>query len=419
MAVNDLSFNQVSTLLNAIVSQATGQTTNTTALDTKGFVTLGQTVLKTGYDTVSSAISQVLGRTIFSIRPYTRKFAGLEMSEQRWGNMTRKLYPLADTFEDDQREPLTDGQSVDQYVINKPKVQQTNFYGFNKYQYHKTIYRDQLDVAFTGPDQFAEFISMIMSDAVNNLEQAREELARQCVANLVAGTYAGASLSSPATPIAPETCVHLLTEYNTMTSQSLTIADILGDDAIPFAQYAYARIAEIMDLLEERTVLYHTNITARPDGVTTGSIGYVKRHTPKRDQKVYLTSTFMNQFFARVSANTFNEKYLSVADYEPVAYWQSPAGNATYAVPEVYYTIKSNPSYLSTAGEIVGVTGGQVVAPVLGVIFDREAAGYTLVNQWQQATPFNAAGGYYNMFWHESQKYFNDFTENHVVLLLD
>lgn len=419
MAVNELSFNQVSTLLNAIVSQATGQTNQTTALDTKGFVTLGQTVLATGYDTVSSAISQVLGQTIFSIRPYTRKFGGLEVTEQKWGNMTRKLYPLADTFEDDQREPLTDTYSIDMYAVHKPKIQQTNFYGFNKYQKHLTIYRDQLDTAFTGPDQFSEFISMIMSDAVNDLEQAREELARQCVANLIGGTVAGASLSSPATPIAPESVVHLLTEYNTMTSQSLTVADILGDDAIPFAQYAYARIAEIMDLLEERTVLYHTNITDRPSGVTVGGAGYVKRHTPKRDQKVYLTSTFMNQFFARVSANTFNEKYLAIADYEPVAFWQSPAASSTYAAPVTYYTIKSNPSYLSTAGEIVGVTGGQVVAPILGVIFDREAAGYTLVNQWSSATPFNAAGGYYNMYWHESQKYWNDFTENHVVLMLD
>lgn len=419
MAVNDLSFNQVSTLLNAIVSQATGQTNNTTALDTKGFVTLGQVALKTGYDTVSSAISQVLGRTIFSIRPYTRKFGGLEVSNQKWGNMTRKLYPLADTFEDDQREPLTDSQSVDMYSVKKPKIQQTNFYGFNKYQNHKTIYRDQLDVAFTGPDQFAEFISMIMSDAVNDLEQAREELARQCVSNLIGGTVAGAGLTSPSTPIAPETVVHLLTEYNTMTSQSLTLADIMGDDAIPFAQFAYARIAEIMDILEQRTVLYHTNITSRPEEVTVGGAGYVKRHTPKRDQKVYLTSTFMNQFFARVASNTFNDNYLNVADYEAVAYWQSPAGSVTYPVPEAYYTIKSNPSYLTTAGEIAEVTGGKVVAPILGVIFDREAAGYTMVNQWSGATPFNVAGGYYNMYWHESQQYWNDFTENHVVLLLD
>lgn len=416
MAVNELGFNQVATLLNAIVSQATGQSNNTTPLDTKGFVTLGQTALKTGYDTVSSAISQVLGRTIFSIRPYNRKFGGLEVSEQKWGNITRKIYPLADTFENDQREPLTDTQSIDMYAVKKPKIQQTNFYGFNKYQNHRTYYRDQLDVAFTGPDEFARFVSMVTGDMMNDLEQAREEMARQCVANLIGGTVAGASA---ATPIAPESVVHLLTEYNSMTGQSLTLADILGSDAIPFAQYAYARIAEIMDLLEERTVLYHTNITARPSGVTTGGIGYVKRHTPKRDQKVYLTSTFMNQFYARVSANTFNERYLSVADHEAVAFWQSPAGSATYPVPEAYYTINSNPSYLSNAGEIVEVTGGQVVAPVLGVIFDREAAGYTLVNQWSGSTPFNVAGGYYNMYWHESQKYWNDFTENHVVLMLD
>ena len=69
---NDLTFNQLSTVLNSILLQATG-INSISVVDTSSFVTAGQEALKAGYDTLSTAISQVLSRTIFSIRPYTSK----------------------------------------------------------------------------------------------------------------------------------------------------------------------------------------------------------------------------------------------------------------------------------------------------------------------------------------------------------
>jgi hypothetical protein len=58
-------------------------------------------------------------------------------------------------------------------------------------------------------------------------------------------------------------------------------------------------------------------------------------------------------------------------------------------------------------------------AGIFGVMFDEAALGYTLVNQWSAPTPFNARGGYSNIFWHETARYWNDFTENGVIFLLD
>ncbi len=59
------------------------------------------------------------------------------------------------------------------------------------------------------------------------------------------------------------------------------------------------------------------------------------------------------------------------------------------------------------------------VSNIYGLIMDEEAAGYTVVNRWTANTPFNAAGGYTNMYWHFTDRYWNDFTENAVLLLLD
>ena len=77
MAVNNLDFNQLATVLNQVVKQATGQT-QMVATNTEEFVSIGNTALLAGYDKLATGISQVLQRTIFSIRPYYRKFAGLE-----------------------------------------------------------------------------------------------------------------------------------------------------------------------------------------------------------------------------------------------------------------------------------------------------------------------------------------------------
>ena len=76
MAINDLDVVQASTILNAAVAQATGGTLAT--LDTKDFVTVATTALKTGYDKLQTGLSQALSRTIFSARPYSRRFKILE-----------------------------------------------------------------------------------------------------------------------------------------------------------------------------------------------------------------------------------------------------------------------------------------------------------------------------------------------------
>ena len=56
---------------------------------------------------------------------------------------------------------------------------------------------------------------------------------------------------------------------------------------------------------------------------------------------------------------------------------------------------------------------------LLGVIFDKDALGYTVVKHTIATTPLNAKGLYYNTWYHFTDKYWNDFTENGVVLLLD
>lgn len=391
MAVNDLTFNQLSTVLNSIVQQATGkqaqQVTNTAE-----FVSVAQTALKTGYDPVLQAISQVLSRTIFSIRPYTRKFGGLMVSNQQFGNIVRKLNIADKDWENDSRFELVDGSGVDMYKVNKPSILQTNFYGANVFEKSLTIFKDQLDCAFSNPDEFGRFVSMTMTNASDMIEQAHENLARATLANFIGGKISGDTAS----------VIHLLTEYNTITGLATPLtAETVYQPANfkPFMQWVYSRVASISSLMTERTQKFHINVTGKE----------ISRHTPVNKQKVYLYAPARYQTETMVLADVYHDNFLRMADNETVNFWQS------IDKPDA---INVQPVYLQTDGTLK--TGKALnKANIFGVMFDEEAAGYTVVNQWSAPTPFNVKGGYSNIFWHFTDRYWNDFTENGVVLLLD
>lgn len=392
---NALSFDDMSTVLNSIVKQATGQTA-LAATDTSSFVAQAQTALLCGYDTLATAISQVLSKTIFSIRPYNRKFGGLYADAVKWGNHVRKLTSIDKDFETDQRYDLTEGVSVDQYKVSKPQVLQTNFYGGQPYQKHLTIYRDQLDQAFTGPDQFGSFISMVLQNASDQIEQAHENTARGAVSNMIGAKVVGDT----------DNVIHLVTEYNAWIggADPLTLQELRSPDSYPaFIRWVYARMMTIADMMTERSVKYHLNLTTADTPV------YINRHTPYDRMKMYILSSEMNNIEAEVFSQTFHTDFLRMVDYERVNFWQSiDSGDE----------INITPSYIDTAG-VVKKGAATAKANVFGVLLDEEAVGYTMINEWSQNTPFNAAGGYYNQYWHFTDRYWNDMTENCVVFLLD
>lgn len=392
MAVNDFTFNQLATILNDISEQATGKK-GLTATDTSSFVTVAQETLKTaGYDPVLNAISQVLSKTIFSNRPYEAKFGGLRVSNIRYGNHVRKLSPIDKSFENEARLNLQDGVAIDQYTVNKPGVLQTNFYGANIFEKSVTIFKDQLDSAMSGPEEFGSFISMIMQNASDQIEQAHESIARATLANFIAGKYVGDTTN----------VIHLLTEYNNLTGLALDSQSVYQPDNFkPFMQWVYSRIASISSMMTERSYKFHMNINGKE----------VARHTPKSMQKVYLYGPARFQTEAQVLADTFHDNFIEYADNETVNFWQS------IDTPD---TIDIKPVYLDTATGGLTIAGSdQSIANIFGVIFDEEAIGYTIVNESVDLTPFNAKGRYWNQFWHFTDRYWNDFTENGVVLLLD
>lgn len=405
MPTNDLVFNQAATIINAIQAQATG-TATIAPTNTSDFVTVAQTLLKMGPDPILNAISQVLTRTIFSVRPYERKFGIVEVSESAYGNHIRKLQIADKGVQDDDRykwpvaydpagvPPSGDGQSVDQQVLNKPVILSTNFYGQNVWQDSYTLFRDQLDNAFQGPDQLNQFTGMVVQNIADKLEQVRENLGRAVVANFIGGLI---------DENAGDRVIHLLTEYNTVTGATppLTIQDVYQPQNYrAFIQWVYARVLAISDVMTERSVAMQTVVNNLP----------IMHHTPKSRQKLMMYAPMSHEMTTMALSNTYNEELLRFGAYETVNFWQA------LDTPD---TINVTPGRIDATGAVYAPLSPISQAHVMGVLFDEEALGYAVTQSWASPAPFNARGGYTTTWLHETQRCWNDHTEKGVVLLLD
>lgn len=396
MSVNTMTFEQSATLLTSLVEQATGQAALTPTSEAD-FVSLAQTTLRTNYDVMATAISQVLSRTIFSSRPYNAVFRGLQVDSEKFGGHVRKINYIDVDIEDDERYDLTDGQPVDMYKVNKLKAIQTNFYGSNTHQIHYTIYRDQLDAAFESSAQFGSFMAGALQNIANQIEQINENERRMTLQNLMAGTIdaGGAQV------------IHLLTEYKNETGNSTISATNWQSEAeFPyFVKWLYGFLNTTIDLMRERTALYHQNITTY-NGAAAKPI---MRHTPRQNMKAYMLNSLMRHIDASVMSSVFHNELLDTVDFEAVNFWQAIQSPAALSVTPV--VMNNNGEYAT--GTAVAETN------VVGVLFDEEAAGTTIISNWSATTPFNPAGGYWNTFYHWNVRTWNDMTENCIVLLMD
>ena len=383
-------------LMNAVVSQATGRT-DLAVVDTTTFSSVGEIVLRTGTENTLNAISTVIGKTIFSVRPYKGKLESLRVAQQRWGGQVRKIINLYDEAEksddwntDVAQNALDDGNSVDMYKIRKPKALQLNFYGTKVLQKHITRFRDQLSLAFHSEEEFIRFIDSVMVEFSNEIELLNEAESRATLLNFMAG------ISSMGL-----TEVDLVAEYNNEYGTTYTRAQLLSTHIESFMKFVAAEIKIYSSRLTDMSTSYHANLT-----------GYNKimRHTPKERQKMVMYEPIFIKTQAEVYSGLFNPDYLDIGSFEGVNYWQS----------------QNTPTAINVKPNILDVASGASkdadvavdIDYVLGLLFDEEACGVMPQFDYSSTTPFNSAGGYYNMYMHWRFNSYCDYTENAVLFIL-
>lgn len=386
-----LTANQIYSIVNEVATQAMG-TTALKVVDNTGLVSLGATVL--GSDATKNnfinALTDRIGRTIVSFRAYHSHFPDFERDSIEWGNILQKLKIGMPDAEKDDSYDLVDGESVDQYKINKPKVNQLLFTSETPWQTHITVHLDELEKAFLNANAMGTFISGMFGEVQNRIELAMENLSMNCVNNYIGELIKRAESS-------PTRVVNLLTEYKEKTTVDYTTKpeDALNDEG--FLKYVVRRINTISSTMEYMTNSYYNDTSGFVAG--ENSTAY-SRHTPKSEQKLMLFIDLVNALKTNMNSKAFNMEQVAIdIPFTAVPFWQS----------------LQSPSEIS----ITSSSGTPVTQSlIMGVMFDREAMGTFKKKYTSLTTPINAAGKYYNVFYHMITMYFNDLTENGVIFLL-
>lgn len=388
MSVNTLSTEQAYTLVAALCKQATGEDA-LTPTDLSSFISVANRTMAAGLDKVYSAISVVVGKTLVAVRPYDRKFKGLEFEPTVFGGIIRKISFIDDEPLRTTRYDNVDGTSVDPFIIRKQKAVETRYTGKDTYDCQRTIYDYELKEAFNSPESFGSFMAGLMTHFSNEREQWKEALSRTILTNTIAADSI----------IGGDKVVHLLSEYNAETKLNLDDQTVRQPENVgPFTKWAYARIGQVRKLMTERSGKYQLQLNA----------GRINRHTPLEDQRMYLDQNLLDHMKAEVLSGTYHDNYLSVGDVEGITYWQSI---------ESPNSIHVKPVYINADGQVVEGANTQV-DKIVGIIFDKDALGYS--TQLDEMTSiYNPRAHYTNIFGTTEVRLMNDLTEKSVVFLLD
>ena len=382
-----LTATQIYSIVNEVAKQAMGSSA-IAVVDNAGLVALGNTVL--GSDATKNnfinALTDRIGRTIVSFRAYKSHFPDFERDSIEWGNILQKIKIAMPDAEEDQSYNLTNGSSVDMYKINKSKVNQLLFTTESPWQTHITVHLDALEKAFVDSNAMGAFISSMFGEVQNRIELAMENLSIDCVNNYMAEIIKGKESS-------PTRVINLVTEYKDKTGVDYTTEPLSALDDEEFLKYVVRRINSLSTTMEYMT----TGLFNTPQG---DECAYT-RHTPKSEQRMMLFIDLVNSLKTNINSKAFNMEQVAIdIPFKTVPFWQSlqtPAG------------INIKPASGGTA---------IVQSEVMGILYDREAMGTFKKKYTSLTTPINAAGKYYNVFYHMITMYFNDLTENAVVFLL-
>ena len=371
--------NQIYELVNDVAQQTMGESA-LTASDTASLVAMGNAILSSSTNTEAfiDTLVQRIGRTMISYRPYKSQLGLMAVSDMTMGAIMQKIKVKMPSAVEDVTTQLIDGQSVDQYIVSKPRANQKLFVKRTPYTFYVTIQKKWLREAFTSETAMGSFIAAIYGEVENALELSQENLARLCMANFMA------TIST-----ATNRVINLVTEYNTLKSASLDEDNALLDEG--FLRYALGRMNNISKKMKTMSVLYN-------DGSET-------RHSPEGDQRFVSLVDFQTALETQVQWAAFHEQYVKKQNGIEVPYWQ-----AAQSPMDINLVIEGDDP---EQGE------STTLSNIVAFIHDRDALGTYRKEVEVATTPLNARGLYTNQFWHMNDLYFNDVSENGVIFTLN
>lgn len=387
-----MKVSQIYTILNDVFSEVTGKlviSEDSDPLpiveeDLKNIVDIGKTISEYNlYDNYVKSMINRIGRDVFVDRTYEGYAPNVLRDSWEYGSIMSKTRCKVFDAKANPAWALSAGTTVNQFEFNPPEVTQKFYNAAVAWQIDCSFTDYQIRESFTSPEQMNRFMSMIENRINVSMTIYRDSLVMRTINNFI-----GEKL------YASNGVVDLLAGYNATIASPITAAAALYDK--DFLRYAALQIKLWVDRFRAPSVNFNTE----EDNVS---------FTPKEYAHLVLHSDLAAGMEVYLQSDTYHDDLVKIGDYETVPFWQSQGDKYQLAMTSrIEIELGS-----STTASKKAINRNYVV----GVLFDRDALG-VLCEHRRVTSAYNSNGEYWNNFYKQDTRYFNDLAENGIVFVL-
>lgn len=377
---------QIYQIVNSLAEQSLGLKDLTATSTT--FISIGQQVLSSAdnVDAFFKTLIDRIGRTVLALREYEIDVTEMSREPFVYGAILQKIsfkLPKAQQNDTWLEVPATS----DPFEETDTEFMQMFFNKWSTWEVPGTVPDVQLETAFTNATAMMAFIDGILMQMNEAMKLAYENLGHIARASLIADTVTS-SISNCA--------INLLTEYNTETNASLTVASALRN--LDFLKWSSRKIKLVSDRMTKLSTTFN-------------KAGWT-RHTPKNYQVFEVLADFSTALDSYLQSDTYHNELTKLPMFKSVPYWQGSGDDWGFdSVSGVNVTIET----ANAAGIITTKTVSQ--SGIVAVIRDIDSCGIT-IDKRRTKSIYNPRREVTNYWLKAEMGHFRDMSENCVVFYM-
>ena len=392
-----MDINQVYSLMNDINHQMFGADA-LDVIDDSGIISMGKSIVGDGTQTDKffNALVDRIGKTNVRTLNLQLDFPRLFHDGYEYGAIIQKI--TVDPEGIDAIENSTWKQGEDDFeptLLDAPKssVFVRYFTDASTFSFKRKIPSDLLLApAFAGASQMGAFITGIYSAFSDTMVRSLNNFTRNAINNFMAEKIK-----------ANNGVVDLLAQYNTLTSSTLTKDTCLFSK--DFLRYSVAEIKKYIKFMSQENVNFNMG---------DGNGGKVLRATSRNNMHVLALTSWISAVESVLESDTFHNEFVSMPNYQEVAWWQACKGDSTLNDFETLSSIKVIPSSEKDAVSPSDVEQSGIICALI----DRQAVGVGL-DKRRTSSFYNPIDDYTILKQEATQQMYNDLSENGVLFIID
>lgn len=300
---------QIAPIVEDAFKDAIGKNASLTDLETTDYVAMGKAISQYNlYEGFYGSMVNRLIKTVYFVRMYKGKNRTILRDEHEFGAFIQKVYYEMPVSVDNPTYAIPDTQG-DYHQASPYDVEGTIgvsaevFGGNGTWSIEVIRPLEQIDTAFTSNTEMMRFIDGLYSQIENRMKMDEDNLVATAIATSMANELNGGHSRN------------LLNEYNTLTGQTLTVAQALVNAGA--LKFFGKEISETISHMSNMSVAFNKK------GYTT--------FTDKEHLVVEMLSHFTSAYKTYLESDTFNADMISLPNFNAVDFWQGSGSAFSFA----------------------------------------------------------------------------------------